>query len=1173
MQVRGNVLLAMNNNLLNEKLFSYFEVYDSIDLISKFSAMNLEFENQNKNLLTSYVTTFGLFNVNNGKPKASNKTIKQIIDILNKAGILPSIQDPAESLFVEPIFLDKEYKVFNGINTSSAYYLNSIIEVLLYRRTSLNADFKNRLIRYIKFILEVSQQVYEKAEINSDYYDHGYFEDLLFPQNLDKKQKALFFNAEFYKAYISDEEFKRYFLCDVEGRKLKYSLDEEYPFYYKTPFMKINDEYLLLDPTCLTYFLKMLCLDLADEYGIKDLYIEEFNSAVFSISLERAKMISGITPYAENEISSVDSKNIKSKSYKLGDSKAVLIFYYCQTKESTSQTSVDSDIRREIQKILSAGINKNKIYSIILINSYFGTCNFSSGFKFENQPMIVSCSELQFIQNNEKNDPYFLETYSHFLNYYFPQDSTSMIFSQTNLISVLNDKHYDFYMSDDIKIKGNLLNLGFDFIYPYALKFIKDKCESCSVFDGIDVPLRLVKYEDNIYFPNPIICPVQNVKPLIVKVGRYGFWIYSKNNDENGILISRVIAYWMNQIQDRVPDFIVKYYYVQIEIDDNKLGIVRINENRCRLLYTRKYIEAYSNSNNENEVEIVLNILKTFDLLSNDVASALYDASNKENKKIIYLIDQNKNPYIVPLNQHVLPIRSSKIYESILDDQCGEFISEKHIPYGLIKDPSVLLHSVVDFLFSKLEFFVSQFSWLGSLEKCYLHCESILEELLLFQDNMKHQFALYPEHRHDIEENFNNINASSVCIRFLIEYISAVRPNGNNVMDDVDIQYAMSIISAIIKWARLDDSLKCGIVKEFNFLKSCRIGYDHSGINKFNEIVSETASFDTTHSINAFDYSAEFPFKSEIDLAYDFEHGFTTQQLMVVMTIFAACGSEKNGEVKIATIDELLSVLHRDSPYMVSDEIFMKVLDYISLDYRGKYYDGVIKNRELHPWKYNREHSLMRKPIIKIDDNKYLWGTRNVFHSYLFIMQTIQSGKEPSHKTGAQSIQVLNGKILEFTGNDFNDYSFEYLKSIMPQIDFYKCVKSVNNLGIKNERGEILGDVDILGVDKQKKRIYLIETKNFFYSRNPSELDIEIKEMFTGDGKRKSFLEKELKRKEWFENHIDDVVQHYSLEDGKWKVVYTFLSNKPLISAFFVEQKINHTCLKKISLSYLRNIK
>ena len=213
----------------------------------------------------------------------------------------------------------------------------------------------------------------------------------------------------------------------------------------------------------------------------------------------------------------------------------------------------------------------------------------------------------------------------------------------------------------------------------------------------------------------------------------------------------------------------------------------------------------------------------------------------------------------------------------------------------------------------------------------------------------------------------------------------------------------------------------------------------------------------------------------------------------------------------------------------------------------------------------------MRKPIIRCDDC-YIWGNRMVENLHYHLVQTILRGKEPSSKDGKLSINALNGKILEFYGDKFNDYAYEYLKEI-PEVIFYKCVKSINSKKIENKQKQFLGDIDILGIDKNKKRIYLIETKNFSYSRDLSELDIEIKEMFINTQKKNCFLTKEINRVTWAQEHVSDIIKEYCLDAGDWKIRYTFLTNKPLISIEFTKKKVNATFLKHINLEYLRNLK
>ena len=1162
----------MKNRILYT-LKNYYERYDSLDLISSFGAMNLEFDNQNKNLLTSYATIVGLFNINKDKPKASNKTIKNIIDELNNSSIMPPIQDPSESLFSEDVYLDKEYKVFNGINTSSAYYVNSIIELMFYRKTAFDVSFKNKLIRFIKFCLYVSDSVFRKAYIKYPIdKDHRFVEDLLFPNRLDTYRKALFFDKNIVSDFISDEELKKYFLCSMDDLDLEECLRQTYPFYYNAPLLDCGDKLLVIDPTSICYFIKNLSLRLAKEYKCEDYYLNAFYDSVFDYSLERCKMLSGVFPNDEKQLFDEIDKKSRVYVYLVGN-KVVLVVMQA-FGENPLGSNCDQLFKKTFRKLKDLGYGAEKVYTFVVLSTYYGQTSFSSGFHFKNQPFIVPAADLETIQINERKNPFFLEDFTAFLNFYFPKDKMAMVFSITNLLGILHSKEYDFYLDDELSTRGAFLNLAFDFIYPYCIDAAKEQQNSVAEYLGINNPIRLIKYEDNIYFPNPILCPVLNVKPLYVRIGNYGFWIISKRDDETGLLVSRTLGYWLNKIKDTIAKYLKHDYFIQVALTEDDVSIYLFDDRRCELRYTRKYLERFSNEDNKNEIYMIFNILDIFKIFNSDISSHLKQVSSVPFRKITYSINAERDPYLRPVTQNLALMRCGKIYNSIIDDVCGDFLKDRlKVEYGIIKDPEIVINAVVEHLFDTFSNFVDKFDWIPALERCYTYCEKALSELLLFQDNLKHQFALYPEHAGEIEKNNDEMNVSSIGIRFVVEYLAAIKTTGKEIMDDVDIHYAISLVSEIIRWAKLSDGYRYKLIDSFTFLKSGRVGFNHDKLERFHTLLSSVAFNDSIRRIDSFNYEPkDFPFDKEINDAYLFEHGFTLNQLLYTTIAIFACGEEQEGDIKKASFDELLSVFRRDPDCKADDTTFSKIVDYLSIDFRGKYYDGKIKNRELHPWKYNREWSLMRKPIVRRGGVCY-WGNRMVYHSYLFIMQSIRGGKEPSHSDSKDGIGVLNGKILEYIGEEFNDYCLNYLKNIMPDLAYDKCVKSINNKSIRNEACETLGDIDILAIDKAKKRIYLIETKRFYYSRNPSELDDEIKDMFVGTKKRKPFLTKELLRKEWIEKHITDVVEHYGLNGNGWNVRYTFLTYKPLISTEFVNYSINHIDLKNITLNYLRKLK
>lgn len=1168
---------------LNDYLKNIFNTYNSVDLLSKISALNLVFENQNKNLYTTYLTTYALFNLNSDKPKTSSKTFKSIIAKVQNESGLSMMVDPSESPFFERVFLDKEYGVLNGINTSSAFYVNSIIETLLYRETKLPVEFKNKALRFIKASLTISDSIFTKTNISfEDIADHQYIENVIIPSNLDVLQSNVLIDKKEILNILSSEEIQNYFLVDIKNKNLDEELMSQLPFYYDSPFLEINNNILCIDPTAICYFIKNICIKLSKEFNCEKQFVIEYNNSVASSSFNLAKTISGIPLSDDKIILKEDTDSYKASAFNVGIEKSVLLVFACDNSTvdpysknyKPSRFDYDLLLKETLNKLEQLGYPNKYLYSMIIFNSITGTFAFSSNIKLDNPPLIIPACDVPIIQINESKTPYFLQCFSNLINNGLGDNNFSMIFSMTNLISMISERDYDLYIDDETRIKDTLLNTAFDFIYPYSVKAISKCYYSVAEFKEINVPIQLIKTEENIYFNNPITCFVQNVRPLYLKLDRIGIWAFSAIEDMNGALVSRSVLYWLNQIRDTLLKYINFNIYIQIVNSKKDYQVVKIREDLCILNYSNDFISSQTNSNNTNEISLVIEILKCFDLFNNEIASDLHEKSNVENKKIIYVLNLNGEQTQKPLKVSLPPIKSEKMLESVIDNNIGEFLVNRMLlEFGKFENPTETIKKVVEYLYSEFERELNKYNWKSAVELCYLHIENLTQELSLFQDNMKHQMILYPEHESDITENYNRINTASVSLRFVIEYLSTIQPNGGETMNEFDMIRAISLSSSIIKWARIDDAFKYGLLDDAELLKSYRIGFDHSNLNRFNEIVSDVVSFDVSHKLNYKGANnAQWPFKKELDEAYKYEHGFTTDDIMRVITSFLVIGDKQESEIKYVSKNEIISFLKENGDLNISEDLFLKVVDYISIQKRPVFYDGNIKPRELHPWKYNRRESLMRKPIIDCGDT-YIWGNRMTEHSYYHIMQTIFNGKEPSNKTGKKSIGTLNGKILEFSGNEFNDECLEYLSNLMPNIYFDKCVKSINNLKISNDRNETLGDIDLLGIDKEKKKIYLIETKNFFYSRDPSELDIEIQKMFIDTSKRKSFLTKELNRVAWVKNHISDLMKHYKLEQGDWKVRYTFLTNKPLISKEFSNKKINSTSLKLISLKYLRSLK
>lgn len=84
-----------------------------------------------------------------------------------------------------------------------------------------------------------------------------------------------------------------------------------------------------------------------------------------------------------------------------------------------------------------------------------------------------------------------------------------------------------------------------------------------------------------------------------------------------------------------------------------------------------------------------------------------------------------------------------------------------------------------------------------------------------------------------------------------------------------------------------------------------------------------------------------------------------------------------------------------------------------------------------------------------------------------------------------------------------------------------------------------------------KKKIIVCEAKAFAFSKTPYEMHQEYLNVFCDKKDKLCYLSKHKRRVEWIKNHIDDVIEFYKLEKGKWKIDDIFITNEIIVSNEF----------------------
>ena len=306
----------------------------------------------------------------------------------------------------------------------------------------------------------------------------------------------------------------------------------------------------------------------------------------------------------------------------------------------------------------------------------------------------------------------------------------------------------------------------------------------------------------------------------------------------------------------------------------------------------------------------------------------------------------------------------------------------------------------------------------------------------------------------------------------------------------------------------------------------------------------------------------------EINAAFEKEYGYSFYQLKLFTEGLREYSKRQSGDtVYVARIMDIIEFM---SAYDASfnEKIVGLIIDSIALRQREDFLvpPEPFRKEDVYPWRFNRELSFTRRPII-IRGDEMIWGNRQLDHMIRFTLGLINNGKLKAHSSKMNS---LVGRISDERGAEFNDFIYKILVNFNV-FEVYPNISKVNGVYIA-ENNNTLGDIDVLIIDREYHKIIAAEVKNFNFSKNPYEMHLEYKKMFENTKKKKGYYTKHCRRVDWCNKHIDDFKKQYGLDDGDWRVIGVFILSQPLVSTEIYHKEIKMLTEKELSVSSIRNI-
>ena len=1171
--------------------------YNLVDFLKKVSALMLFPINQSKSVIFQCMISTALSIPKDEMYDSNIMSIGKFKKFVNKFQNLHRILmvDPPEFPFVLPVMYYDNYHVYMGTNSLSASNLNTLLKILMVHKSEIDIETYNRINRIILGLLNISENIFIKTKLKfKELKSYSKDEDIFIPTAdlLQEYEELIEFSDEYILERLSNtaEELT----CKFGDIKKEDISDFNNQFFYDKPLIRTDKGFIILDvTTIISLIMKKTIENLINnkELDIIKLY-NEYTKINLSHDFFRLKHTS-IDPKVFN-LSLVNSENYCESIYTNGNDGIIIdIILFDDGKDFIKQKDYRIPLKEDYiskrieiikNKLIYKNIDENNIVTVITPTT-IGRNMYFSTYKSEMKDiLILSTYEIEAISINEDKENLFLQRYlvaRKKLKYYKKNN-----FSELNAIALYVKNGYSFYINDLVDVKKTFLYFIGEYSSDYILKaYIKEGKHLC---DGIEknTKIEVIRIDGNIYFA-PELFLLKKINQVYENKNFILWCITDKIKDHNLYSIYKnfidLIMFWFNQMNNILYEKKTKNI-IEIKIEQNYYDFLKIknstmelksllkyekNKNEIIIYLTPELYQYFAYIDNSREKEFIKQLLQILNQEINEDDFNLIFKGNYKKKTIA--INSIEDPYMIPIENNN-PIQISHSDENVILDEIGEYLlNELKIEYGPIEDAQII-NKVVGRLYDNLKTKLSLYDKEKIIKILYFQYEYIIANLNVRGVYYSNDIECYKEHVNEIKEQYNELNKISVALKFLIELESSLKNTDLNEISQYNLEFMLAIASEIIEWAYIGDLVYYKMLESpIELLKSNRIGFGHEIINRASRAMytawDENMSpkwKDKAKKLDKYIPNLVELNKDEFETAFMDEFKYTFQDFQEVI-FFLLENAEKddqylNGIIEI-DINECLKSLNDK----IQEEVILKILDSLSLQEREEYlkppepYDP----EDVYPWRFNRELSLSRKPLI-IYSGKIIYGYRVLSNSVNFLFNLISTAR---FKAKGSKMKKYISKIEKNKGRRFNDIVYNVI-SENKNIIVDKNVKKINKKKIVGSDNNELGDIDVLCISPEKGIINLIETKDFSLSRNFYEMHNEYKKMFDFQDK-KSFYNKHMKRVNWAKEHIEDIRTQYSLPNKEWKITYLFIVDDNLISKDVFKVKVNITTLKRLTRDLL----
>ncbi|MXN93215.1 hypothetical protein GR160_18455 [Flavobacterium sp. Sd200] len=589
------------------------------------------------------------------------------------------------------------------------------------------------------------------------------------------------------------------------------------------------------------------------------------------------------------------------------------------------------------------------------------------------------------------------------------------------------------------------------------------------------------------------------------------------------------MVYWLYELREHLMPFVNKLGRYPIEItlffseelrqflktggqetlNDNDLNIesnINISNRKIKIIIPLEIFNVLHRKDNYGERLLVDSILHSFKKFGETQGIKIFGEHDIQNLLDAFMPLSRKKMILTShmddsIKRYSLYIPTARFLSDadsaiILENNVKWLNYQKSVPSAItsVDDKLTLLYDLITSLRNQLRLRLKHFNSFELLKHVILRHEAIIYKSGYLDLSLTAKLECF-SHYQDIVEEYKKANTdiikSSHTTRSLIECIVAEPYFGDDVVNDNDVDFLIALLSEINFYGNVIDSIQLKLDDpEIGLLPSGRIGLNHdfydSVIHNYRESVimdevqESNESFDSLFKVIKKDENIPLdPYHDKIDKIFKDELGIAFSRIIAILRFLSVRCFENKASYYYCKEDELIPMISTNSILENGEiEAFIK---FMSLETRGRFDTPPLGYfaSDINTWRYNREFSYVRRPLLKIkmEDGSYsfIWSARHLAMASENLMYIFFNGLLKVDEKQYPEISKLVKERNIIKGKEYRDTVLQWLKqqSIYVHEQEIKVRKSVFPNAEKD-----YGDIDVLVVDDNTKTVYLIECKN-----------------------------------------------------------------------------------------------